>query len=141
LQLLVSPSVLLWETSTEKTCLGKGPVTGKDEVSTQEVKEIIQRYSRPLCDCRKSNSLDANPQIQLISLHSSETNVKDVKAFRASLSKRDACHAYDALLTGGMGELLLDHELTPLANEIEKCGQNAAEQIILVYEGKHRGEV
>ena len=44
--------------------------------------------------------------------------------------------AYDALLAGGMGELLLDDELTPLTNEIEKCGQNAAEQIILVYEGK-----
>ena len=40
-----------------------------------------------------------------------------------------------------MGELLLDDELTPLDNEIEKCGQNAAERIILVYEGKHRGEV
>ena len=40
-----------------------------------------------------------------------------------------------------MGELLLDNELTPLDNEIEKCGQNAAERIILVYEGKHRGEV
>jgi hypothetical protein len=40
LQLLVSPSVLLWATSTEKTCL----VKGRDEVSTQEVKEIIQRY-------------------------------------------------------------------------------------------------
>ena len=40
-----------------------------------------------------------------------------------------------------MGELLLDDELTPLDNEIVKCGQNAAERIILVYEGKHRGEV
>jgi hypothetical protein len=122
-------------------CLGKGPVKGKDKVSTQEVKEIIQRYSRPPCDCRKSNSLDANPQIQLILLRSSETNVKDVKAFRAALSKRDACHVYDALLAWGMGELLLDNVLTPLANNIEKCGQNAAERIILVYEGKHRGEV
>ena len=82
--------------------------------------------------------MDANPQIQLISLCSSETNVKDVKAFRAALSKRVA---YDALLAGGMGELLLDDELTPLDNKIEKCGQNAAERIILVYEGKHRGEV
>ena len=82
--------------------------------------------------------MDANPQIQLISLRSSETNVKDVKAFRAALSK---CDAYDALLAGGMSELLLDDELTPLDNEIEKCGQNAAEQIILVYEGKHRGEI
>ena len=82
--------------------------------------------------------MDANPQIQLILLRSSETNVKDVKAFRAALSKRDA---YDALLAGGMGELLLDDELTPLANEIVKCGQNAAERIILVYEGEHRGEV
>ena len=108
---------------------------GKDKVSTQEVKEIIQRYLRPLCDCRKSNSLDANPQIQLISLRSSETNVKDVKAFRAALSKSDA---YDALLAGGMGELLLDDKLTPLDNEIEKCGQNAAERIILVYEGEHQ---
>ena len=82
--------------------------------------------------------MDANPQIQLILLRSSETNVKDVKAFRAALSKRDA---YDALLAGGMGELLLDDELTPLDNKVEKCGQNAAEWIILVYEGKHRGEV
>jgi hypothetical protein len=40
-----------------------------------------------------------------------------------------------------MGELLLDDELTSLDNEIEKCGQNAAERIILVYEGKHQGEV
>jgi hypothetical protein len=40
-----------------------------------------------------------------------------------------------------MGELLLDDELTPLDNEIKKCGQNAAERIILVYEGKHQGEV
>jgi hypothetical protein len=82
--------------------------------------------------------LGANPQIQLISLRSSETNVKDVKTFRAALSKRDA---YDALLAGGMGELLLDDELTP--KDIEKGGQNAAERIILVYEGKHvhRGEV
>jgi hypothetical protein len=69
---------------------------------------------------------------------SAETNVKDVKVFRAALSKHDA---YDALLAGGMGELLLDDELTPLDNEIEKCGQNAAERIILVYEGKHQGEV
>ncbi|GMI47449.1 hypothetical protein TrCOL_g9426 [Triparma columacea] len=60
-----------------------------------------------------------------------ETNVKDVKAFRAALSKRDA---YDALLAGEMGELLLDDELTPVDNEIEKCGQNAAERIILGYE-------
>jgi hypothetical protein len=81
--------------------------------------------------------LDANPQIQLISLRSSETNVKDVEAFRAALSK---CDAYDALLAGGMGELLLDDELTP-RDKIEKSGQNAAERIILVYEGKHRGEV
>jgi hypothetical protein len=95
-------------------------------------------YQRPLCNCRKITSLDANPQIQLISLCSSETNVKDVKAFRAALSKRDA---YDALLAGGMGELLLDDEFTPLDNKVEKCGQNAAERIILVYEGKHRGEV
>jgi hypothetical protein len=36
-----------------------------------------------------------------------------------------------------MGELLLDDELTPLDNEIEKCGQNAEERIILLYEGKH----
>jgi hypothetical protein len=134
---MVSPSVLLWATSTEKTCLGKGPVKGKDKVSTQKVKEIIQRYWGPLRNFRKSNSLDANPQIQLISLRSSESNVK-VKAFRAALSKSDA---YDALLAGGMGELLLDDELTPLDNEIKKCGQNAAERIILVYEGKHQGEV
>ena len=40
-----------------------------------------------------------------------------------------------------MGELLLDNELTLLDNEIVKYGQNAAERIILVYEGKHRGEV
>ena len=71
-------------------------------------------------------------------LRSSETNVKDVKAFRAALSKSDAC---DALLAGGMSELLLDDELTPLDNEIVKSGQNAAERIILVCEGKHRGEV
>jgi hypothetical protein len=70
-------------------------------------------------------------------LRSSETNVKDVKAFRAALSKRDA---YDALHAGGMGELLLDDKLIPLDNEIEKCGQNAAERIILVYEGEHREE-
>ena len=67
-------------------------------------------------------------------LRSSETNVKDVKAFRAALSKRDA---YDALLAEGMGELLLDDDLTPLDNKDEKCGQNAAERIILVYGGKH----
>ena len=79
--------------------------------------------------------MDANPQIQLILLRSSEINVK---AFRAALSKRDA---YDALLAEGMGEFLLDDELTPLDNKVEKCGQNAAERIILVYEGKHRGEV
>ena len=79
-----------------------------------------------------------NPQIQLISLRSSETNVKDVKAFKAALSKRNA---YDALLAGGMGELLLDDESTPLDNKIEKSGQNAAERIILVYKGKHRGEI
>ena len=54
---------------------------------------------------------------------------------------RLTAEAYDALLAGGMGELLLDDELTSLDNEIEKCGQNAAERIILVYEGKHRGEV
>ena len=82
--------------------------------------------------------MDANPQIQLISLRSSETNVKDVEAFRAALSK---CDAYDALLAGGMGELLLDNEMTLLDNEIVKYGQNAAERIILLYDGKHRGEV
>ena len=82
--------------------------------------------------------MDTNPQIQLISLRSSETNVKDVKACKAALWKRNA---YDALLAGGMGKLLLDDELTPLDNQIEKSGQNAAERIILVYEGKHRGEV
>jgi hypothetical protein len=71
-------------------------------------------------------------------LCSSETNVKDVKANRAALSKRNA---YDAVLARRMGELLLDDELTPLDNEIEKLGQNAAERIILVYEGKHGGEV
>ena len=71
-------------------------------------------------------------------LRSSEINVKDVKAYRAALSKSDA---YDALLAGGMGELLLDNELTLLDNEIVEYGQNAAERIILVYEGKHRGEV
>ena len=47
MKLLVSPSVLLWATSTEKTCLGKGPVKGKDKVSTQEVKEIIQPTKDP----------------------------------------------------------------------------------------------
>ena len=82
--------------------------------------------------------MDANPQIKLISLRSSETNVKDVKALKAALSKRNA---YDAILAGGMGELLLDNELTLLDNEIVEYGQNAAERIILVYEGKHRGEV
>ena len=99
-------------------------------MSTQEVKEIIQ----PIQDLCATNSLDANPQIQLISLRSSETNVKDVKAFRAALSKSDA---YNVHLAGGMGELLLDDELTPLDNKVEKCGQNAAERIILVYEGEH----
>ena len=49
--------------------------------------------------------------------------------------KSDAC---DALLAGRTGELLLDDELTSLDNEIEKCGQNAAEHIILVYEGEHQ---
>jgi hypothetical protein len=93
-------------------------------------------YKRPLCECRKSNSLDANPQIQLFLLRSSETNVKDVKANRAALSKSDA---YDAVLARRMGELLLDNELTLLDNEIVKYGQN--ERIILVYEGKHGGEV
>ena len=78
--------------------------------------------------------MDANPQIKLISLRSSEINVKDVKAFKAALSKRNA---YDALLAGGMGELLLNNELTLLDNEIVKYGQNAAERIILGYEGKH----
>ena len=82
--------------------------------------------------------MDANPQIQLISLRSSETNIKDVKAFRAALLKRDA---YDALLAGGMGELLLDNELTLLDNKIVEYGQNAAERITLVYEGKHQGEI
>jgi hypothetical protein len=86
----------------------------------------------------KKNTLDANPQIKLISLRSSEANVKDVKAFKAALSKRNA---YDALLAGGMGELLLNNELTLLDNEIVEYGQNAAERIILVYEGKHRGEI
>ena len=82
--------------------------------------------------------MDANPQIKLISLRSSEINVKDkdVKAFKAALSKSDA---YDAVLARRMGELLLDNELTLLDNKVEKYGQN--ERIILVYEGKHGGEV
>ena len=60
-----------------------------------------------------------------------------MEVFRALLTS----DAYDTLLAGGMGELLLDNESTPLAKEIVKCGQNAAERIILVYEGKHRAEV